>query len=62
MKKNKLKMKKVWWQKVMNENEKKMNNKWRKNDIQIYPTKWHENTDDNENEKNEKKMFDGLRV
>ena len=41
---------------------KRKNEKIMKNDIQIYPTKWHENTDDNENEKNEKNMFDGLRV
>ena len=41
----------VWWQKVMNENEKN-ERIMKKNDIQIYPTKWHENTDQNENEKN----------
>ena len=62
MKKNEVENEKKWSLMAKGDERKRKNEKIMKNDIQIYPTKWHENTDDNENEKNEKNMFDGLRV
>ena len=60
--KNEVENEKKW--SLMAKGDERKRKKWKnneKNDIQIYPTKWHENTDQNENEKNVF-FFDGLRV